>query len=705
MTPNFRNLQPLLAPRGIAVVGASPRGNRGSRVLANLERFAYKGEVVVVNPSYDVVLGRRCVPDVSRLPDGIDLVVVAVGAGRALDVVRDAGERGCRGLVVIGSGFGEGENGVDRAEALVQLIEKYDMVACGPNCYGVLDLGSGTAAYSGRILESLPAGNVALVLQSGALTHAVTDSAIGRGLAVSAIVTTGNEVSATVSDYVAWYAEDETTKVIGVFVEGLRDAPKFAEACRHARARGKAVVMLASGRSEIGRRAAMAHTGAISGGTAALDGLLATAGVIRVDDLDELRETLLLFSALASHTPTAPGVAALSISGGACGLTADMAASIGVDLPSFGEPAKAALATVLPDFAAINNPLDVTGAAAENPEILAAALKCAAEDPRIGLVLFAMNVGLAGPGQQDFYRGQAAILARQAAETSKPILLLPLTSGALDHEIGAITQRAGIPVVMGLRPAMKAVRSWLDWPGLKPAPRPQVREAADWPSSYPVAAGSDALDALVAAGIPVARYGLASTAAEVGELVRTLGERVVLKIESPDIAHKTEVGGVRLGVTAETAAAEAERLLAGVAASVPDARVDGILVQQMMSGDYLECLVGVVADPQVGLCMSIAPGGVMAELMGKAAARPVPLTQQDAEDLIDAGVLGVLLDGFRDGPVFDRAALVDTAVQFSHLAASVAGLAAAEMNPLLVAEVGLGVVAVDCLLVRDDRTN
>jgi acetate---CoA ligase (ADP-forming) len=702
-TSRFHNVQPLLAPRGIAVVGASPRGNRGSRVLENLDRFGYTGQVVVVNPRYGEVLGRPAVASVTGLPDGIDLVVVAVGADRAGEVVRAAGEAGIRGLVVIGSGFGEGGNGRERGDELAALIAKYDLVVCGPNCYGTLDLGSGTAAYSGRVVDPIVRGNVALVMQSGALTHAVTDSALGRGLGLSAVVTTGNEVSTTVSDYVAWYAEDDATDVIGVFVEGLRDAAKFAEACRRARARGKAVVVLASGTSETGRRAAMAHTGAISGAAAALDGLLTSVGATRVEDLDEFRETLLLFSALSGRpAPTASGVAALSISGGACGLTADAADVVGVELPAFAPATIAALAAGLPDFAAVNNPLDVTGAAAEDPQILASALRAAADDPAVGAVVFAMNVGLAGAGQEEFYRDQARILAQAAAATSKPVVLVAMTSGALDPVIAAITASAGVPVLLGVRPALRALRSWLSWPagGGREAAAPVEPRA--WPSAHAVATGADALDALVAAGIPVARHRLVTTCDEAAAAVAALTGPAVLKVESPDIAHKTEAGGVRLRVTAENAADEAALLLADVGAAEPGARVEGILVQEMVTGERLECLVGIVADPQVGLCLSVAPGGVLAELVGPAAARPVPLTGADVEELIDGSVLGTLLAGYRGGPAMDRDALVDAAVRFSRLAASLPGLAAAEMNPLLVGERGHGVAAVDCLLVRDE---
>ncbi|WP_169945376.1 acetate--CoA ligase family protein [Microbispora sp. H11081] len=700
--PVFRDLRPLLRPRSIAVVGASPRRNRGTRVIENLRRFGFSGEIHAVNPKYDEVLGAPCVPSVSALPDGVDLVVVAVGADAALTAVRDAGERGVRAVVLIGSGFGEGSAGSERAAELRRLLDRYDMVACGPNCYGTADLSEGAAAYSGRIVDPLPKGNVALVLQSGALSHAVTDSAMGRGLGASALITTGNEVSATVSDYVAWYAEDESTDVIGVFLEGLRDAPKFAEACRRARARGKAVVVVSGGRSDLGRQAAMAHTGAVSGAAAALDGLLASVGAIRVNDLDEFRETVLLFSHLRRTGVGETGVGVLSISGGASGLVADAAETCGLSLPAFDRDATERLSGILPDFAGVNNPLDVTGSAVEDPSILLRSLQVTAEQPGIGMVVFAMNVGLAGPGQEELYRAQAKILAEVAAGTETPLVLLTMTAGPLDPVIQATLEQAGVPVVMGLRPGILALKSWLEWPRFTLTDRPAVEPAGKWPSPYAVASGSDALEALEAAGVPVAPFGVASGVDEVAAVVERVGLPVVLKVESPDIAHKTEVGGVRLGLaTAEEAEAAAAAMLESVRGHAPDARITGILVQRMVRGEALECLMGVVDDPQVGLVLSIAPGGILAELMGPAPSRPVPLAAADVEELLDAGVLGRLLAGYRGAPALDRAALVEVAVRFSALAASLPGLAAAEMNPLLVLPEGQGVTAVDCLLIND----
>lgn len=698
----FRDVSPILRPRGIAVVGASQRFNRGTRVVENLQRFGYSGTIVVVNPKYSDVAGVPCVPSVGDLPEGIDLVVVAVGADAVLGVVDEAGRRGVTGVVVIGSGFGEGGVGAERARRLAEIVDMHGMVLCGPNCYGVLDTHSGTAAYSGRIVEPLDTGGVALVLQSGALTHAITDSAIGRGLGVAAIVTSGNELSATVSDYVRFYAEDPHTQVIGVFVEGLRDADAFAAACRIARVHAKPVVVLSTGRSDIGKAAAMAHTGAIAGGSAAFDGLIHSVGAVRVDDIDEFRETLTLFSRLQRPTEVDGGLAALSISGGASGLMADIAETLGVRLAKFGLGTREALREALPEFAAVNNPLDVTGAASENPRHLSESLVVAAADEDVAVVAFAMNVGLADDRQASFYRGQAEIVAEAARVSKQPMAVVTVASGPLDQTIHQLLAEAGVPVVMGLRPGMKAFGSWLRWPSLVPSETRPVAPPTAWPFPTAVASGTDAMEALSAAGVPVAPFRHAADADSAAELLAEIGVPAVLKVESADIVHKSDVGGVRLGLTSpEQVRQAAHEILADVARSASDATISGFMVQEMMQGETLEVLVGVVRDPQVGVVVSVAPGGVLAELSGPAASRPVPVTRSDVENLMSSGILDTLLDGYRGGPELDRAALLDAVLAVSDLAATLPDLVTLEINPLLVRPAGQGVVAVDAVFVRE----
>lgn len=702
MSTNFRDLQPLLRPRSIAVIGASQRANRGRRVIENLQRFGFEGQMYAVNPKYDDILGVPTVDSIAALPDGVDLIVLALGADAALVAAAEAGERGIGSAVLIGSGFGEGNVGVDRADELRAILAKYDMVACGPNCYGVFDVYSGTAAYAGRIIDPTERGNVALVMQSGALTHAVTDSAMGRGLGLSALVTAGNELSVTVSDYVAWYAQDDNTTTIGVFVEGLRDADKFAAACRLARANGKSVIVLASGRSEIGREAAMAHTGAIAGGPAALDGYLASIGAIRVDDLDELRETLLLFSAMPPASGQPEGLAALSISGGASGLMADMAETVGMTLPRFNAGIVTELDSILPEFAGHNNPLDVTGAAAEDPTILSRSFEVVATEQSVGAIVFAINVGLTDPVQVDFYRSQVETVAAASANSAKPLVLLAITSGALDPSIAAVADAANMPVLMGLRPGMRALKSWLAAGSLTPSTAGAATTSTPWPFADAVVPGADAMRLLADGGVPMAPFGSATDVAGVRAVVEQIGVPVVLKIESPDIAHKSDVGGVKLKLgTADEAVAAAEEMLRVVGASEPDAMLTGFLAQQMVMGESLEVLVGVVRDPQVGLIVSVAPGGVLAELVGAAPSRPVPASREDIESLLDQSVLAKLLPGYRGSAVYDREALIDAVIAVADLAATLPDLAALEINPLLVRPEGEGVVAVDALFIRN----
>ena len=701
--PAFRDLTPLFRPRAIAVVGASPTGNRGQQVLANLRRFGFGGEVVAVNPRYDEVEGFRCVAKLTDAPEQTDLVVVAVSAQRAVDVVDQAGAIGARAAVVIASGFGEAGTDGQLRDELRAVLDRHDMVAVGPNCYGVLDAHTGLAAYSGSLVDPYERGGVALVLQSGALSHAITDSAVGRGLGLSALVTTGNEVSATLADYVAWLADDPRTTVIGIFLEGLRDPEAFVAACTRARAAGKPVVVLATGRSERGRSAALAHTGAIAGSGGALSGLLRSVGAVQVDDLDEFRESLLLFS--SGPRPASDGLAMVSISGGGTGLMADLAERVGLTLPELSDHVRAGVQAVLPDFGSASNPLDATGAAAEDPSILSAVLTELASEPTVGAVGFAFNVGRGSLGQEQLYRQQAEVLAQFARTSGVPTVGLTMTAGPLDEGLCAPLREAGVPLLSGMRAGLVALAGWLRW-SEPPLARPEVAVPARViPGTGTVVGVLEAFAELGAAGVPTSAYELVTEPAAAAAAADRVGLPCVVKIESQDVLHKTDAGGVRVGLAStDEVTRAAEQVLADVRAAHPQAVLDGLLVQQMVTGPTVECLVGVVRDPQAGLVLSVAPGGVLVELLGEAASLPVPVSRAQVESLIDAGPLAKLLVGYRGQQPFDRGALVEAVVSFSRLAAAYgADLAAAEINPLLVRPRGQGVVAVDCLIVKEAR--
>lgn len=698
-----RDLTAVMRPRGIAVVGASRRRSRGTLVLANLQRFGYEGRLFAVNPGYESIGEIPCVPSVDDLPEDIDVVVVAVAADASLEVMRDVAAAGIPAAVMLASGFGDGGVGRHRREELEKLVDSSGLLLVGPNCYGLADFSAGIAAYSGSIVDPLDRGGVALIMQSGALTHSITDSALGRGLGLSALVTTGNEIGLGVADYIEWYAADPATTTIGVFLEGLRDAEAFSRACERARDAGKPVVVLATGKSARSRGAALAHTGAISGSGSALAGLLRSIGAVQVDDMDEFRETLLLFS--AARRPTAGGTALLSISGGGSGLLADLAEDVGLELPDFTAETSAALSAVLPDFGVVSNPLDATGTAADDAELLHDVLVRSGRDPSVGAVCFVLNVGAAGEAQRGLYRRQATTLARFATSTDAVPLAMSLTAGPVDPVVRATLDEAGVPLLSGARSSLAAIARWSSWhvdSHHRPPGRRAVPERRGLPGDL---GGRSSLTQLADAGVRVPRFALADTPERAGEVADEVGFPCVLKIESADIAHKTDVGGVRVGLSSRDEVVQAtEEILAAASSQVPDAVIDGVLVQEMVAGPGLECLLGVVRDPQVGLTLSLAPGGVLVELIGEVPSWPLPLGPEEVAWLIDHGPLAVLLDGYRGAPRYDRAALIENVVAFAGLVAGYGEqVEAVEVNPLIVLPEGRGAIAVDCLIVPRDR--
>ena len=698
------DLRTLLDPVSIAVVGASPRGNRGLQIIENLQRFGSSARIYPVHPRETTIAGLTAYPDAASLPETCEFVAIALDADRSLDVLEEFVAAGTRAGSLIASGFGEGGSGAEQRRRLDDILTESGFLLCGPNCYGILNATSGFAAYSGQLVEPFTRGNVALVMQSGALTHSVTDSAVGRGLGLSHLITTGNEAGVGLGRYVRALAQDEQVGVIGLFIEGLRDVEEFSAAAIEAAEAGKPVVALTVGRSALGQQAALAHTGAIAGQGSALAGLLRRCHVVQVGDLDEFRETLLLFS--AGLVPSAPAAAITSISGGGTGLLADLSEDLGLPVAELSGDSRESLAAALPGFATVANPLDLTGASVEDPTIAIQALDLLKADPGVGVVALALNVLRGSAGQESLYREQADLLAKCAANPGAPVLTLSLTTGAADDVVVDTLTRSGVPVLSGARASIAAITAWLEWHRRgRPAPLGNgiTDDVVSWDGG-PVAVGAQAMDLLADAGVPTPASILVSSAAEAVEAWDSLASPVVLKLEAAGLSHKTEVGGVVTSIgSCEQLVEEVSRMRETVRTRAPGLTIDGFLLQEQVQADTVECIVGVVRDPQVGLVLTVAPGGVLAELMGPAATVPVPAARQDIEELIDSSPLATLLDGYRGAAAKDRSALVDLVERFGRLAARCGpDLAAAELNPVLVGAEGDGAVAVDALFVKEE---
>jgi acyl-CoA synthetase (NDP forming) len=703
----------LLNPRRVAVIGDTPTSGRGGLLHEQLVRRGFTGEIIPVNPKYQEIRGLRAYPTVADYGAPVDFVAVTLGPARALASMRDCVEARARAVLFIGSGFAEvGGEGARIQAQLEDLALDNGIALAGPNCYGLANVRAGFAPFFGALPEPLTPGPIALISGSGALTHAVGDVLAARGTGFGYVITVGNEAGVDAADYLSLLAEDPAIRVVACYLEAVRDAPRFAAAVRKATAAGQRVVALTAGRSEASRRASAAHTGALAGEARVLTAFLADLGVVLVRDLDELAEAV----ELAAFVP-AIGAGTLSvstISGGGCAVLADLAADVGLALTPFTEPVRAALSRAIPGGGAVGNPLDLTGLATDDESIISAALRAADEQAGAGtgLHLFAVNTPLAATEtDRDLYRRMAATVVRTAPELRSPVALFTLTSGALDPVLVDCAHRAGIALMQGSREALNAVARLRDATarGLACAEPPVItaraRAALEVLGRTTDAAlpQSRAAEVLEAAGLTAAQGRLVRTAELSGTfdaavaVADRLGYPVVAKIESPDIPHKSDVGGVILDVASSAAVRTAVGTLLERAGAL-GARIDGVRIETQVP-DGVAMLIGVVVDPRIGPAVVFGAGGVYVELLDDVALLLAPATAEQVRDALTGLRVYRLLNGLRGQPAGDVDALVDAVVAVSEFAWAARGeLTALDVNPVLVHPVGA--TAVDAVILR-----
>jgi acetate---CoA ligase (ADP-forming) len=744
--PQMASIHKMLNPRSIAIVGATPRLQYGGRFLAAALKAKDRVRVYAVNPRYDEIMGVKSHPSVTDLPEAPDVVAIVVRYDQVLDVLQESHRKGAGSAIVISAGFAERDEG-DRRDLQGQLGEfarTSGMRISGPNCLGLANVKDDIwATASSRGAEGLT-GPIGLVCQSGATAFGpFLVRAVENGIGFSYIISTGNEADLDFTDFARYLLDDPDTRVIAGFVEGFKRADKFLEVAKLAAERGKPIVLIKIGRSELGARAARSHTAALTGADARYDAIFAQYGVIRVQDYDELLEV----AHLLAHTPRpqAPGLAVVSHSGGISSLTADMCGQAGLDLPTLGQEARDGINGILKGFGWAANPADVTGFA--NSEAFPQIMEHMIDDPRMGTLVVA-SAGADAQAQQ---------VISQRDRTDKGVVFL--WTGSRDAKSGLPQLRkARIPIfytpdklARGLRSRL-AYHTWrerrlADGFAASP-PRTPPQDAAIARAlglGRPTLSESESKELLAAWGIASAREHRANSAEEANLAAEQLGLPVALKVDSPDILHKTEAGVVRLnlGDAAQLRTAYAEIMasakaylsalpldggglgggdpagevhlaahsppprpspIEGEGADAANAisrqvRILGVSVQEMIR-DGVEVIVGVSCDPQLGPVLLFGSGGVMVEVYNDVALRRCPITRGEAEAMI-AEVKGArLLQGFRGRPVADLAALADTLVRVSHLAMHLDGhLAELDINPLMVLPAGQGVKAADALVV------
>jgi len=695
-----------MKPNRIAVIGASPRMNRATRVIANPKHVGYAGLVFPSNPKYAEILDLPCYPDLGSTPEPADLVVVAIPAEQVPGVLAGAVENGARAAVVLSSGFAEaGSVGEARQAALERLAAERGLRICGPNCYGIFDIRLGLATFSADMTEVRP-GPVAVVSQSGGFSQAIADHLMQqRSVGLSYIISCGNQAGVTIEDYVEFLVDDEDTAVIGVYAEGFRQPDKLRHVAARARERCMPIVVLKVGRSENARQATLAHTGTLAGTPEIIDAVLRQSGIVQVTSLNEMLDTLTLLAA-ARRYRRGWRVTVLSGLGGECGRAADAADRVGIELPSLSASSVATLRSFMPDFANPRNPLDGTGAMYENAEIFPRMIDTVLRDESTDVLAINMRANVPKPGGWAPSRGYARAIADAVrAGTDRLVVCFTSFAGAdLDQEVVGPLAEAGVPYLESTETAMLALRHAREHRRFLERPVPAAVLGS--PRGTHVAApdrhpldNTEAMRLLGEFGIRLAETVVARGADEAVEAAHRLGYPVVLKIDSRDIAHKTEVGGVRVGCGGATAVREAaDEIVAAVRRLAPRARIEGLLVQRMIA-DGTEMIVGIKSDPLFGPAVVCGFGGIFVEVLRDVAVRMPPLDAATAHEMIAELRGSALLKGARGRPPADVAALADTLVRLAALAeAHRDRLGALDLNPLLVLEEGRGAVAVDWLV-------
>ena len=690
-------LSGLFTPRRVAVVGATEREGAIGRVVMENLLADFDGEVVPVNPSADRLFDRECHDGVAGT--GADLAVVVVPADVALDVVEEAGEAGIRNVVVITAGFGEsGSDGTSREQRLVELAEEYDLNLLGPNCVGVISTPSGlNATFAPR--NALP-GSISFMSQSGAFITAVLDWAGDRDIGFKDVVSLGNKAVLDETDFVAAWGEDPDTSVVLGYLESIQDGAEFVRTAREVTAETP-VVVVKSGRTEAGAHAAASHTGAMAGSEAAYEAGLRQAGVIRAESAEELFD---YGAMLASQpVPDADGVAVVTNAGGPGVMATDAVGDSGAELASLSEATRERLGEVLPDTADAYNPVDVIGDAPT--ERFTDALDVVLDDPGVGAA-----VVIACPTAVLSFDDLADSLASFAADRSQP-LAVSFMGGSSAETANERLSEAGVPSYFDPARAVWSLDALYDYRAIRdreyqePAAFDVDRDAArdvlervEEQSDNRL--GIEAMGLLDAYGIPTPDSEIVDSPGEAREVAEAIDGDVVMKIVSPDILHKTDVGGVEVGVADEDVADVYESLVTRARNYQPDARLLGVQVQELVDlDDGVETIVGSNRDPQFGPLVLFGLGGVFVEVLEDTTVRVAPVSEREAAGMIDDVDSAPLLRGARGREPVDEDGVVETIQRLSQLVTDFPAIVELDVNPLVATPDG--VTAIDVRLTVD----
>ncbi len=690
-------LDSVFRPHSIAIVGASRRrGTIGWQIVDNLLRDGFTGSIHPVNPGAESVHSIACHASVKDVPGPVDLAVVVVPKQHVLSVVDECGEKGVPALVVITAGFREvGGAGVELERELMERVRRYGMRLVGPNCMGVVNTEAAVSMNATFAPTMPPRGAVSFMSQSGAMGVTILDYAAEYGIGIQNFISVGNKPDVSGNDLIEYWAADDATRVILMYLENFGNPRRFTELARRI-TRRKPIIAVKAGRTKAGARAASSHTGALAGLEVATDALLAQCGVIRAESVEELFDLAMAFGTLPM--PTGDAVAIVTNAGGPGIIIADACESRGLRVAELSADTRARLRTELPEEASVRNPVDMIASARADDYRFA--LEQVLRDPGIDAAIAAFVPPL-GVRQSDVAE---AIVAAREAVPGKPILAVLMGREGLPQGRAELHE-AGIPAYIFPESAARALsamdrhRRWLE------RPEGEVRHFdVDEATAARVLEGvrnagrehltvEEVFRVLAAYGIPTAGVREARRADEAASEAEALGFPVVMKILSADVVHKTDVGGVHVDLRTPGEVEEAfDAMVARVREAVPDARVDGVLLQRYVTGGR-EAIVGVTHDPLFGPLVMFGLGGIYVEALGDVAFRVQPVSDVDARDMIDSIRGRKLLEGVRGEPPVDREFAQEVLQRVSQLVGAHPEIVELDVNPLVLLE--SGGVAVD----------
>ncbi|HET9653602.1 MAG TPA: bifunctional acetate--CoA ligase family protein/GNAT family N-acetyltransferase, partial [Usitatibacter sp.] len=697
-------LAPLFEPRSVALVGASERLEKvGGRVLENLIGAGYRGAMHAVNPKYRSVRGIACVPSVADLPQAVDLAVVATPAPTVPEVIARCGERGIHAAIVITAGFSEaGPAGQALERELLAAARAHNVRILGPNCLGIMRPPLGLNATFAR--GNAFSGSLALVSQSGAVCTAMLDWATPNGVGFSSVISLGASSDIDFGEIIDYLASDDKTEHILLYIEGVKDGRRLVSSLRAA-ARVKPIIVQKVGRHPAGSRAAVSHTGAIVGRDDVFDAVVRRTGIVRVNTLTQLISAA---QALASHVrPSGDRLAVITNGGGPGVMAADRAAELNLPLATLTPETERKLSAALPTHWSHGNPIDLIGDA--GPDRYRAAVSACLEDPGVdGVVAMLTPQAMTDPDAA----AQAVIAAASGAH--KPVIACWMGESSVGAARVKLRQ-SGLPVFRGPEVAVETfaylAQFYRNQKALLEAPGPLVElEASDvsrarslvraaLAEGRKVLTPTESKALLAAFRVPNEQSFVATNEEEAARIADSLGYPVAMKVESPDITHKSDVGGVRLGLANAQAVSDAfVAMLAGIRQRLPQARIKGVALERMLlSAHSRELMVGIARDPVFGPAITFGAGGIAVEVLRDRAVALPPLNATLVDDMVHGTRIGRMLGRFRNLPAVDHAALEKVLLRVSEIACEIPEIDELDINPLVADE--HGAIALDARVV------